>query len=82
MKKEDKELTYQGKFFLLTVRIFLNVFIGLVLASTGLIIWFLLREETGVDELTAVEHSATMVMPFIITIIMMIAPILFSWMAR
>ncbi|KDR19382.1 Transmembrane channel-like protein 5 [Zootermopsis nevadensis] len=82
MKKEDKELTCQGKFFLLIVRIFLNVFIGLVLASTGLIIWFLLREEIGVDEPAAAERGAAMLMPLIITVIMMAAPVLFSWMAR
>jgi hypothetical protein len=82
LKKEHKELSCQGKLFLVIVRIFLNVFIGLVLASTGLIIWFLLREEMGVTEPTASEHSTTMLMPLIITIIMMVAPVLFSWMAR
>jgi hypothetical protein len=81
-KKEDEELTCQGKFSLLIVRICLNVFTGLVLASTGLIIWFLLREEMGINDSTAIEHSATVVMPLIITIIMMMAPVLFSWMTR
>lgn len=82
MKKEVAELSWQGKCFLLTVRITLNVFIGLVLASTGFIIWFLLHEETRVIDTATAEHGATMVMPIIITVIMIVAPVLFSWMAR
>jgi hypothetical protein len=82
MKKEVAELSWQGKCFVLAVRISLNVFIGLVLASTGLIIWFLLHEETRVTDTATAEHGATMVMPVIITVIMIVAPVLFSWMAR
>jgi hypothetical protein len=82
MKKVDKQLTCRGKFLLLIVRIFLNVFVGLVLASTGLIIWFLLDQGIGVGDPTAVEHGGTMLMPVIITAIMMVAPVLFSWMTR
>jgi hypothetical protein len=82
MKEEVAELSWQGKCFLLAVRIGLNVFIGLVLASTGLIIWFLLHEETRVTDTATAGHGATMVMPVIITVIRIVAPVLFSWMAR
>lgn len=82
MKKEDAELSWQGECFLLAVRVSLNIFIALVLASTGFIIWFLLHEETRVTGTTTANHGATMIMPVIITVIMIVAPVLFSWMAR
>ncbi|XP_033608829.1 transmembrane channel-like protein 5 isoform X2 [Cryptotermes secundus] len=82
IKKEVAELSWQGKCFLLAVRISLNIFIALVLASTGFIIWFLLREETRVTDTATANHGATMIMPVIITVIMIVAPVLFSWMAR
>jgi hypothetical protein len=83
LRTDVAELTWQSKCFVLVVRISLNVFTGLVLVSTGLIIWFLLREETRVTDTTAADYSArSMVMPLIITIIMTVAPVLFSWIAR
>jgi hypothetical protein len=82
MKKEIAELSWQGRYFILTVRIALNVFIGLVLASTGFIIWLLLHAVTRVTDTATAEHGAAMVMPVIITVIMIVAPVFFSWMAR
>jgi hypothetical protein len=78
VKKEVVELSWRGRCFLVALRISLNVFIGLVLAGTGLVIWFILHEEMGVTA----ERSATVVMPVIITVIMIATPALFSWMAR
>jgi hypothetical protein len=83
LRTEVAELSWRSKCYVLAVRISLNVFTGLVLASTGLIVWFLLHEETRATDTAAPEHSArSMVMPLIITVIMMVAPVLFSWMAR
>ena len=80
--KEDTELTAQQRCCVSTVRIGLIAFVGLLLASSGLLIWFLLRWEEGIEDPTAGEHETTMVVPIIITVIMMVAPVLFSWMTR
>jgi hypothetical protein len=80
--KEFAELSWRVRYFLLTVRITLNEFIGLVLASTGFIIWLLLDAVTPVTDTATAEHGAAMVMPVIITVIMIVAPVFFSWMPR
>jgi heme/copper-type cytochrome/quinol oxidase subunit 2 len=82
MTKDDTEMTWKYKFCLWTIRIAMNVFVGLLIAGSGVLIWFLLRWEAGTDDPTVGEHTTTMVVPIIITIIMMLAPLLFSWMTR
>jgi heme/copper-type cytochrome/quinol oxidase subunit 2 len=82
MMKEDTELTGKYKCWLWTIRIAMNVFVGLLIAGSGTLIWFLLRWEAGIDDPTVEEHATTMMVPIIITIIMMVAPVLFSWMTR
>jgi hypothetical protein len=82
MMKEDTDLTWKYKCCLWTIRIALNAFVGLLIAGCGVLIWFLLRWESGIDDPKAGGHTTTMVVPIIIAIIMMAAPILFSWMTR
>jgi hypothetical protein len=79
---KDTELTWKYKCCLWTIRIASNVFVGLLTAGSGVLIWFLLRWEVGIDDPTAGVHETSMVVPIIITIIMMVAPVLFSWMTR
>lgn len=82
MMKKDTKLTWKLKCCLWTLRIALNVFVGLLIAGSGILIWFLLRWHVGIDDPTAGARETTMVVPIIITIIMMVAPVLFSWMTR
>lgn len=82
MKKEDTMLTCQDRCSFLTLRISLNVFVGLLIAGAGALIWFLLHWEVGILDTTVGEYKTTMTVPIIITIIMMAAPVLFSWMTR
>jgi heme/copper-type cytochrome/quinol oxidase subunit 2 len=82
MMKEDKELRSKYKCSIWTIRIAMNVFVGLLIAGSSILIWFLLRWELGIDDPTTEERTKTMVVPIIITIIMMMAPVLFSWMTR
>jgi hypothetical protein len=82
LQTEGAQLDWRSKCFVLAVRVSLHVFTGLVLASTGLIVWFLLHQETRITDTATTEHSVTMVMPIIITVIMIVAPVLFAWMAR
>jgi hypothetical protein len=81
MKKDNADLA-EFRLCFWTMRIGLNVFVGLLIAGCGVLIWFLLHWEAGVDNPTVVEHETTMAVPIIITIIMMVAPVLFSWMTR
>jgi len=60
----------------------MNVFVGLLVAGSCALIWFLLRWEAGIDDPAAEAHTTTMVAPIIVTIIIMLAPLLFSWMTR
>jgi len=82
MMKDDTKLTCENKCCLWNIRIALNVFVGLLVAGSGTLIWFLLHWEVGIDDSTACAQGTTMVVPIIVTIIMMVAPILFSWMTR
>lgn len=80
--KEDTELTWQERCCSFTVRVGLNAFVVLLVAGSGLLIWFLLCWENGIEDPTAGAHETPMTIPIIITIIMMVAPVLFSWMTR
>lgn len=82
MMKEDAELTCQDRCSFLTLRVGLNMFVGLLIAGSGVLIWFLLYWEVGNGDTTVGEYKTTMIIPIIVTIIMMAAPILFSWMTR
>jgi phosphotransferase system glucose/maltose/N-acetylglucosamine-specific IIC component len=82
MTKEDTEQSLKYKCCLWTIRIAMNVFVGLVIAGSGVLIWFLLRWEVGIDDPTAGGHTTTMVVPIVVTVIIMVAPVLFSWMTR
>ncbi|XP_069692484.1 transmembrane channel-like protein 7 isoform X2 [Periplaneta americana] len=82
LKKDEDELSCQSKFFLFLSRFLLNVFVTVLLGCTGLLMWFLLRGGIGTGSATALHHGATMVMPLIITVLMMVSPVLFSWLAR
>jgi len=82
MMKDDTKLTCENKCCLWNIRIALNVFVGLLVAGSGTLIWFLLHWEVGIDDSAACAQGTTMVVPIIVTIIMMVAPILFSWMTR
>jgi hypothetical protein len=75
--KEDSKLSWQERCRIITLRVFLNVFVGLLQASSGLLIWFQLRQEVVVE-----ESKAPMGVPIIIAVIMLVAPVLFSWITR
>jgi hypothetical protein len=81
MKKEPVE-TWRYSLYLWALRISMNVFVGLLIAGAGVLIWFLLHWEVEVDIPTAGEYETTMSVPIIITIIVMVAPVLFSWLSR
>lgn len=82
MMKEDPDLKWKYNCCLWTLRIATNVFVGLLIAGSGVLIWFLLHWEVGIDDPTAGEHMTTMGVPIVVTIIMMMAPVLFSWTTR
>jgi len=81
MTKENIKLTGKYKCFLWIIRIVMNIFVGLLIAGSGVLIWFLLRWEVGIDGARTGEQT-TMIVPIIITIIIMVVPVLFSWMTR
>lgn len=70
-KKDDDDLSFRKKFVVFVLRVFVNVFVLVTLAGTGVLVWMLLR-----------ERSAALAMPVIITIIIMVGPILFTYLAR
>jgi hypothetical protein len=80
--KKDSDETWQYTLCLWSLRICMNVFVGLLIAGSGVLIWFLLHWEVGVDDPTAGEYETNMSVPIIITIIVMAAPVLFSWLTR
>ncbi|KAJ9580188.1 hypothetical protein L9F63_004131, partial [Diploptera punctata] len=71
LKKDTDELSLRQKLAVFLLRLFLNVFVLVILIGIGVLIWVLLREET-----------AALAMPVIITLIIMIGPVIFSYLAR
>ncbi|KAK7867508.1 hypothetical protein R5R35_009411 [Gryllus longicercus] len=79
-EKSDMSQNCKMRFHIIGVRICVHILSTFILIFTGGVIWFLLSANLGYDEERTYQSS--MMMSLIVTIIMMISPVIFSWIVR
>ncbi|GLH12237.1 uncharacterized protein GBIM_16986, partial [Gryllus bimaculatus] len=79
-EKSDMSQNCKMRCHIIGVRICVHILSTFILIFTGGVIWFLLSANLGYDEERTYQSS--MMMSLIVTIIMMISPVIFSWIVR
>nr|CAD7445743.1 unnamed protein product [Timema bartmani] len=79
----EKQDNFWARFYTVSMQVALNIVSVVFLAGTGVLMWYLLSESEHNAALADLDtRTWSMLMPLVVTLIMMIAPVFFSWIVR